>query len=41
MKSKKLFTPLKIRDITLKNRTFMAHMSLGYESQDETSRTVF
>lgn len=32
----KLFTPMKIGNMQLKNRTFMAPMSLGYESQDGT-----
>ena len=34
--SNKLFTPLQIGSMTVKNRTFMAPMSLGYESQDGT-----
>lgn len=29
-----MFTPLKIAGMEVKNRTFMAPMSLGYESQD-------
>lgn len=32
----KMFTELTIGSMTLKNRTFMAPMSLGYESQDGT-----
>lgn len=32
----KLFTSLQIGSMTLRNRTFMAPMSLGYESQDGT-----
>ncbi|MEG2082444.1 MAG: hypothetical protein RR011_04365, partial [Oscillospiraceae bacterium] len=35
MKSK-LFDSLKIGSMDIKNRTFMAPMSLGYESQDGT-----
>ena len=31
-----MFTPLKIAGMEVKNRTFMAPMSLGYESQDGT-----
>lgn len=31
-----LFSPLKINGMTVKNRTFMAPMSLGYENQDGT-----
>ena len=33
---KKMFTPLQIAGMQVKNRTFMAPMSLGYESQDGT-----
>lgn len=33
---KTMFTPLQIAGIQVKNRTFMAPMSLGYESQDGT-----
>lgn len=33
---KKMFTPLQIAGMEVKNRTFMAPMSLGYESQDGT-----
>ncbi|MEG1458856.1 MAG: FAD-dependent oxidoreductase [Acetivibrio sp.] len=33
---RKLFTEIKIGSMTVKNRTFMAPMSLGYESQDGT-----
>lgn len=33
---RKLFSELKIGSMTVKNRTFMAPMSLGYESQDGT-----
>ena len=33
---KTMFTPLQIAGMQLKNRTFMAPMSLGYESQDGT-----
>lgn len=33
---KTMFTPLQIAGMELKNRTFMAPMSLGYESQDGT-----
>lgn len=32
----KLFSELKIGAMIVKNRTFMAPMSLGYESQDGT-----
>lgn len=32
----KLFEPMKIGSMELKNRTFMVPMSLGYESQDGT-----
>lgn len=31
-----MFTPLKIAGMEVKNKTFMAPMSLGYESQDGT-----
>lgn len=33
---KKMYTPLQIAGMEIKNRTFMAPMSLGYESQDGT-----
>ena len=33
---KTMFTPLQIAGMEVKNRTFMAPMSLGYESQDGT-----
>ena len=33
---KKMYTPLQIAEMEIKNRTFMAPMSLGYESQDGT-----
>lgn len=36
----KLFTPLQIGSMELSNRTFMAPMSLGYESQDGTVNDV-
>lgn len=36
----KLFTPISIGSMTLKNRTFMAPMSLGYESQDGTVNEI-
>lgn len=32
----KLFTPIKIGSMEIRNRTFMSPMSLGYESQDGT-----
>lgn len=36
----KLFTELKIGSMIVKNRTFMAPMSLGYESQDGTINEI-
>ena len=33
---KKMYTPLRIAGMEIKNRTFMAPMSLGYESKDGT-----
>lgn len=33
---KKMYTPFQIAGMEIKNRTFMAPMSLGYESQDGT-----
>ncbi len=36
MRTEKLFTPLQIGSMSIRNRTFMAPMSLGYESQDGT-----
>lgn len=36
----KLFTPMKIGSMEVRNRTFMAPMSLGYESKDGTVNDV-
>ena len=40
MENKELFTPLQIGSMHLRNRTFMAPMSLGYESADGTINEV-
>lgn len=40
METKELFTPLQIGSMKLRNRTFMAPMSLGYESPEGTINEV-
>ena len=36
MKDSKLFSPLKVGSLTLKNRVGMAPMSMDYEAEDGT-----